>query len=222
MIDLYYANSGNSLRALVALEEAALEYRGHVVDLAAKEHKASPFLAMNPFGLVPVAVISDGPSGKPVTLTQSGAILLYAAERTGRLVPSDPCERLAMLEWCLFAASDASPASAILRYMTNGVPSLSQSGRTFLEERLLRLMGGVERHLASSGDYLLSAVSMADLALFPVVLMRRSLLHAAGDTPRLLRWAERVGARPSIVRAVALCDVTAAYTRESPTIAGPT
>lgn len=218
MIDLYYANSGNSLRAVIALEEAELEYRGHLLDLSAKEHKRASFLAIHPFGLVPVALLSDGTGGKPVTLSQSCAILLYAAEHTERLVPSDPVERLAMLEWCLFATSDASPASAIIRYMTKGVPDLPVSGRAFLEGRFLRLMGAVERHLASHGDYLLRDVSMADLALFPVVWMRRRMLEAVRDMPHLLRWADRIAERPSVARATARCDV-GGLALDSPTLA---
>ncbi|MBM3394104.1 MAG: glutathione S-transferase, partial [Betaproteobacteria bacterium] len=83
MIDLYLAGTGNGLRASVALEEAGLPYRAHKVDLAKGEQRSVDFLKMNPAGLIPVIVDSEGPGGKPLTLSQSGAIVLYVAEKSG-------------------------------------------------------------------------------------------------------------------------------------------
>jgi GST-like protein len=203
MIDLYYADTGNSVRAAIALEECELAYRRHIVDMAKREHKTPEFLKLNPFGLVPAMVDHDGPGGERIVLTQSGAIMLYAAEKAGRFLPSNLAQRAVVLQWCMMAVSDASPASALLKYMTTQIPDLTPSSRRFLEERFLGFMSGVEHHLASTGrDYLVGEISLADLALFPVVRMRRSMLEqTAQDFGHLLRWADRLAARPAVIRA---------------------
>jgi GST-like protein len=204
MIDLYFANSGNSLRAVIALEECGLPYRGHKIDLQKREQKSPEFLKLNPFGVVPAMYDSDGPGGRPVTLTQSGAIMLYATEKAGRFMPEDPVRRLAALQWFMMAVSDASPANAIILYMGNNVPDLSEGGRAYLQNRFLDLMRGVEAHLAQGErSYLAEEISIADLALFPIVRIRRAMIEAAGGFPNLLRWFDHIGARPAIARAIA-------------------
>jgi len=202
MIELYYSDTGNSMRAAMALEECGLAYRRHRVDVQRREHKSPSYLALNPFGLVPLIVDDDGPEGRSITLAQSGAILLYAAEKTARFLPEDPAARYQALQWCMMAVSDANPASAIINYMNNNVADLSQAGRDYLKGRFLGLMRGVESGLASSGrEYLVGEISIADLALFPVVRMRRPMIEEAGDLPHLLHWADRIAARPAVLRA---------------------
>jgi GSH-dependent disulfide-bond oxidoreductase len=202
MIDLYYSDSGNSMRAVMALEECGFAYRQHRLDLQRGDHEAPEYLKLNPFGLVPLMVDDGGPGCQPITLAQSGAILLYAAERSRRFLPADPALRYQAMQWCLMAVSDAAPANAIINYMNHNVPDLSQTGRDYLMGRFVRLMRGVEAQLASSGqDYLTGELSIADLALFPVVRMRRTMLEEIGDLPYLLRWADRLAARPAVLRA---------------------
>src|ERR1700687_3849688 len=111
MIDLYLAPTANGLRATVALEETGLPYRAHPVDLAKGEQRSPEFLKLNPAGLIPVIVDDEGPGGKPLTLSQSGAIVLYAAEKSGKLLPRDPVRRAVALQWLMQAASDISGSS---------------------------------------------------------------------------------------------------------------
>jgi GST-like protein len=99
MIDLYLAPTANGLRASVALEEAGLAYRAHKVDLAKGEQRAPEFLKLNPAGAIPVIVDSDGPGGKPLTLSQSGAIILYVADKCGKFLPKDAARRAIALQW---------------------------------------------------------------------------------------------------------------------------
>ena len=93
MIDLYAAGTSNGMRARIALEECGLPYKLNFVDLAKGEHKTPQFLAMNPNGQIPVIVDHEGPGGKPLTLSQSTAILLYCAEKSGKFLPKDPAAR---------------------------------------------------------------------------------------------------------------------------------
>src|SRR5882672_9145220 len=109
MIDLYAAATSNGIRARMALEECGLPYTLHPIALEKGEHKTPQFLALNPMGQIPVLVDSEGPGGKPLTLSQSTAILLYAAEKSGRHLPKDPAARPAMLQALMSASTDVTP-----------------------------------------------------------------------------------------------------------------
>ena len=93
MIDLYAAGTSNGMRARIALEECGLPYKLNFIDLAKGENRTPQLLAMNPNGQIPVIVDHDGPGGKPLTLSQSSAILLYCAEKSGKFLPGDPAAR---------------------------------------------------------------------------------------------------------------------------------
>src|SRR5262245_1162749 len=109
MIDLYAAGTSNGMRARIALEECGLKYDFHPIDLMKGEHKTPQFLALNPFGQIPVMKDSEGPGGKPITLHQSSAILMYCAEKTGKFLPKDPAARAAFLEAYMSASTDTTP-----------------------------------------------------------------------------------------------------------------
>lgn len=124
MIELYSFGTGNGRRASIALEECGLPYVAHKVDIARGEHKAPAFLAINPVGRIPVIVDPDGPSGSTITINDSGAILLYCAEKSGRFIPSDPVRRMAALRWTFHAESDAGEPIAGL-FRLSRLPDLS-------------------------------------------------------------------------------------------------
>src|SRR5258708_8485832 len=109
MIDLYAAGTSNGMRARIALEECGLAYTLHPIDLMKGEQRAANFLAMNPNGQIPVIVDHDGPGGKAVTLSQSTAILLYCAEKSGKFIPKDPAARPAVLQALMNASTDITP-----------------------------------------------------------------------------------------------------------------
>ena len=104
MIDLYTASTSNGRRAAIILEECGLPYRVHQYDLMKGEHKNPEFAAIAPGGSIPVIVDSDGPGGMPFTLAQSCAILLYAAEKTGKFMPRNAANRALALQWLMQAA----------------------------------------------------------------------------------------------------------------------
>ncbi|MEP7084872.1 MAG: glutathione S-transferase N-terminal domain-containing protein [Betaproteobacteria bacterium] len=116
MIELYTGNSSNGQRAAIILEECGLEYRVHKYDLLAGEHRNPEFAAIAPGGAIPVIVDSDGPGGLPLTLAQSCAIILYAAEKTGKFMPRQFAARAMAWQWLLHAATDVSSSSACIFY----------------------------------------------------------------------------------------------------------
>ncbi|MCW5774794.1 MAG: glutathione S-transferase N-terminal domain-containing protein, partial [Rhodospirillaceae bacterium] len=106
MIDLYAAGTSNGMRARIMLEECGVPYTLHPIDLMKGEQRSPEFLARNPWGQIPVIVDQDGPGGKPVTLSQSVAIMIYLAEKTGKFMPKDPAKRPAFWQALINAASD--------------------------------------------------------------------------------------------------------------------
>jgi len=199
MIDLYLAGTANGLRAAVALEECELPYRAHAVDLAKGEQRTAEFLKLNPAGLIPVIVDSEGPGGKPFTLSQSGAILLYAAEKSGRFMPRDPAQRAIALQWVLQAASDIATSSNAVFVAENLLPEKTAANLELFKKRLLTAFAACDRRLEAN-EYLAGELSVADLLLYPNFAVRKPLLDHAGGYPHLQRWGAAMGARPGVAR----------------------
>ena len=199
MIDLYVAGTANGLRASVALEEAGLPYRAHKVDLAKGEQRSPEFLKLNPAGLIPVIVDDDGPGGKPLTLSQSGAILLYAAEKSGKLLPKDGARRAVALQWLLQAASDISGASNAVFHVDTKVPEKSAANLDYFKKRLVDFFAVCDRRLAGR-EFLADELSVADLMLYPNFALRKPLLDEAGGLANLQRWGATMAAREAVAR----------------------
>lgn len=201
MIELYFAPTANGLRATVALEETALPYRVHALDLYKGEQHAPEFRRINPAGLIPVIVDPDGPGGKPITVSQSGAIILYCAEKAGRLIPADNARRALAIQWFMQAASDISGASMTVFRLENTAPDKSSANVDYFRKRLRDAFLDCDRALESN-EYLAGELSVADLMLYPSYALRKSLLDEAGGYDNLRKWGERMAARPAIERAM--------------------
>ena len=197
MIDLYLAGTANGLRASVALEEAGLPYRVHKVDLAKGEHRTPEFLKLNPAGLIPVIVDQDGPGGKPLTLSQSGAIILYVAEKAGRFLPKDAVRRAMAWQWFAQGLSDVAATSGALFRVENSVPEKIAGNTDYFKKRLLGFFAVCDTHLAGR-DFLADEFSVAELMLFPNFALRKSLIDEAGGFANLQRWGAAVGSRPGM------------------------
>lgn len=202
MLDLYTFQTSNGQRAAIMLEECALPYRVHSVDLAKGEQRQEAFLRLNPAGMIPVLVDSDGPGGAPLVLAQSGAILLYLAAKAGRLLPAEPRARAEALQWLFFAVTDCAGASGAIYYNSARVPEKSPANVQFYEEKLLACLRLADTQL-SGRDALAGEYSVADIALFPLAAVRRKLVERAGGMPNLLRWLDAVGQRSAVVRGLA-------------------
>lgn len=199
MIDLYLAPTANGLRASVALEEAGLPYRAHKVDLTKGEQRTPEFLKLNPAGLVPVIVDQEGPGGKPLTLSQSGAIVLYAAEKSGKLLSRDPARRALTLQWVLQAASDISGTSNTVFQTELRAPEKNAANLEYFKKRLVDFFAVCDRQLEGK-EFLAGELSVADLMLYPNFATRKPLLDEAGGLANLQRWGAAMAARPGVAR----------------------
>jgi GST-like protein len=197
MIDLYLAPTANGLRASVILEECGLPYQAHKIDLAKGEHRTPEFLKLNPAAQIPVIVDHEGPGGKPLTLAQSGAIILYCAEKAGKFLPGDPAKRAAALQWFMQAATDVAPASGAIFQLEMVAPEKNEAITNHFRKRFLNFLSVCDRRLADY-EYLAGELTVADFQLYPNYSVRKALIDGAGGFANLHRWAAALAARPGV------------------------
>ena len=205
MIDLYFAPTANGLRASVALEEAGLPFSLHRLNLYKGEQNTPEFRKINPAGLIPVIVDTDGPDGKTCTVNQSGAIVIYCADKSGKFLPKNAATRALAMQWFLQAASDISGASMTVFRLENTAPEKSVANVDYFTKRLLDSFLACDQALEGK-DYLAGELSIADLMLYPSFALRRSLIDEAGGYDNLRRWGDAMALRPGIKRGMGYQD----------------
>ena len=202
MIDLYAAGTSNGMRARIVLEECGLPYTFHPVDLMAGGNRTPEFLAMNPNGQIPVIVDSDGPGGKPVTLSQSMAILMYCAEKAGKFLPTDPAVRPAFLQALMSAATDIGPTLGTIFGISRSKEPHKPTQEMF-EARWKGYFKVWDDRLAKQKCCVGDEVTIVDFALYGAWARAKGVLpHCCAGYPNLDRWAAEMAARPAIVRAL--------------------
>lgn len=196
MIDLYTAATPNGWKASIALEEMALPYRVIPVDLVAGEQKKADFLALNPNGRIPVIVDRDAGD---FTVFESGAILLWLAEKSGRFLPAEPKARSIVLQWLFFQVGGVGPmqgqATVFYRYAEEKIPYAIE--RYQRESR--RLFEVCDRRLAEE-EFLAGEYSIADMATWPWVITHGWSGVSLDGLDNLQRWLAAVGDRPAVQR----------------------
>ncbi len=196
---MFYYTSPNARKVLIMLEEVGLPYAVRWVDLTNGEQFAPDFLRVSPNGKVPAIVDHDGPGGRPVALFESGAILLYLAEKTGRLLPADPLARCEVLKWLFWQTSSQGP---LLGQAAHFVSHAARRGiaDAYAVERYRgeahRLYGVLDRQLAGR-EYVAGDYSIADIACFPWVRVARGQGVDVAEFRHVVRWSECVAARPA-------------------------
>ncbi len=205
MIDLYTAaNAPNAQKVSIMLEEAALPYALHALDFAANEHRSAAYLAVNPNGKVPAIVDREGPDGVPLTLTESGAILVYLAEKSGRLLARDGAARACTLQWLMFQMSAIGPTFHDGYYFLALAPERMPGAIDYFMAEITRVLGVLDARLATTA-YLAGDYSIADVATYPWIAAA-----TGGGVPgieklaSLRRWFADVGGRPAVQRGMAV------------------
>lgn len=207
MIDLYTWTTPNGRKISIMLEEIGLPYEVVPVDLGAEAQQAPAFLALNPNGKIPVIVDHDVPGG-PLAIFESGAILIHLAERSGKLLPTDVRARALTLQWLMFQMSQVGPMIGQLGHFVNQAPErVPYAIQRFMGESL-RILGVLETAL-SSREHLAGDYSIADIATYPWVEaawkpMVGMMPEQAERLGGVRRWLDRVGARPAVVRGMAI------------------
>ncbi|MEA3062444.1 MAG: GSH-dependent disulfide-bond oxidoreductase [Sphingomonadales bacterium] len=198
MIDLYTAATPNGWKVSIALEELGLPYDLHVIDMAAGEQKQPWFTAINPNGRIP-AIVDRDEGDFPVF--ESGAILLYLAEKTGRLIPADAKGRSIVLQWLMFQMGGVGPmmgqANVFTRYFPEQLPSVIERFRR--EGR--RLFEVLDTHLAAN-EWLAGDYSIADIANWSWVHTHEWSGIPVEGLQHLQRWIDAIAARPAVQKGI--------------------
>jgi GST-like protein len=205
MIDLYYWPTPNGHKIPIMLEECGLAYEVHPIDMLKGEQFAPDYLKINPNNKIPAIVDHDGPGGKPFRVFESGAILIYLAEKTGKFMPADAAGRSEVIQWTIFQVASVGPmfgqCGHFLRYAPEKFPYAIDRYKSETE-RLYRVMNkrlGEVAYLA--GDY-----SIADIATYPWVKINWFHEIDIEAYPHVKRWRDAVGARPAVQKGCALLE----------------
>jgi GSH-dependent disulfide-bond oxidoreductase len=201
MIDLYAAGTSNGMRARIALEECGLAYKLHPIALDKGENKTPQFLALNPNAQIPVIVDHEGPGGKPVTVSQSSAILVYAAEKSGKFMPKDPAARPAFWQAVMSASTDITPTLGSIFQIVRSKDPHGPSADLF-KGRWRQYMKVWDERLARQKYAAGNELTIADFSLFAGYFRCKGLIpELCEGLPNCERWAKEMAARPAIQRA---------------------
>jgi GSH-dependent disulfide-bond oxidoreductase len=220
MIDLYGMTSPNVRKVFIALEELELPYEFHHVRVLQGDQFKPEFTRLNPNSKVPVIVDREGPNGAPYTVFESGAILLYLADKTGRLLPSEMAAKHTALQWLMIQMANVGPMLGQLNHFRMYAPPGNEYSLKRYETETIRLYDLLNQRLAEF-EYLAGAeYSVADIATFPWGLYHSNHGFDWAERPHLKRWCDTIGARPAVVRALA--KVAAIEPADAKTMEGAT
>jgi GST-like protein len=210
MIDLYHWPTPNGHKITIFLQEAGLDYRSHLVDIRKGDQFKPEFLAISPNNRMP-AIVDTAPAdgGGPVSLFESGAILLYLAEKTGKFIPKDLRGRAEVLQWLFWQVGGLGPMAGQNGHFSNYAAEKIPYAIDRYVKETNRLYGVMNKRLANrpflAGDY-----SIADMACYPWIVPHERHGQRLADFPHLQRWFEKIKARPAVAKVYA--GVQSTYT----------
>ena len=202
MIDLYAFATPNSIKVPIALEELGAAYTYHPVNIRQAEQKLPAFLGLNPNGKVPVIVDPDGPDGKPITITESAAILIYLAKKFGKLIPTTETGKVRMFEWLFFHAAGLGPAFGQSGYFQKLAPEEIPAAIDRFQGEAKRTLKVLDGRLAEAEYLAGSDYSIADIASFGWIWRREFAGVDLEEAPHVARWYAAIEARSPTVRAI--------------------
>lgn len=200
MIDLYFAPTPNGLKAKLFLEEAQLPYRIVPVSLSKGEQFKPEFLAISPNNKIP-AIVDHAPAGggEPLQLFESGAILLYLAEKIGRFIPQDIRGRTEVLQWLFWQMAGLGPMAGQIGHFNVYAPEKVPYAIDRYTRETSRLYGVLDRHLADR-PFIVGELSIADIACYPWIVPHEAHGQNLAEFPQLKRWFESMATRPATMR----------------------
>jgi len=223
MITLYGMGSPNVVKVYIALEEAGLAYEVKPVDVFTGKQFDDTFLKLNPNAKVPVIVDPEGPGGKPYTCFESGAILLYIADKTGKLLPTDKAARFDAIQWLMTQMSTVGPMFGQFVHFMRFAPAGNDYSKSRYLTQAVRVTEVIEQRLASNTYLAGNEYSVADIATHPWLRNVPALLGAdiAAKFPNVTRWVKAIDERPAVKQALAKVDAVRAATTPFDKAAAP-
>jgi GST-like protein len=204
-IELYTFDTPNGRKISVALEEMGLPYRVHVVDITKGEQFDPAFQKISPSNKIPAIVDTDGPGRRPISVFESGAILIYLAEKTGKFWPAEPAAHVATLEWLMFQMGNFGPVPGQVHHF---IALEDETDRRYGLERFMeqtrRLYAVMDRRLADSEFFAGAEITIADFAIVGWAWRHPRHKVDLADFPNVQRWYQAMMARPGVARGFAV------------------
>jgi GSH-dependent disulfide-bond oxidoreductase len=202
MIDLYTWPTPNSHKVTIMLEECKLAYAVHAIDIGAGDQMKPDFLKISPNNKIPAIVDHDGPGGKPYSLFESGAILLYLAGKTGKFLGKTDRAKFDTLQWLMFQMGGLGPMLGQTHHFRIYAPEKIEYAVNRYTNEAKRLYGVVEKRLSSNAFIAGKEYTVADMAIWPWLRSWQNQGVEISDYPALKAWFEKIEVRPAVKRAV--------------------
>jgi len=203
-IELYTWGTPNGRKVSVMLEECALPYRVHKIDIGKGDQFKPEFVKISPNSKIPAIVDPDGPGGGPFPLFESGAILIYLAEKTGRFCPSEPRARHVTYQWLMFQMGGVGPMFGQAHHFMRFAPEKIAYAIQRYGKETKRLYGVMDRRLGEAAYLGGADYTIADVATFPWVARHEWHGVALAEFPNVKRWFEAIAARPAVAKGMAV------------------
>jgi GST-like protein len=199
MIDLYSWKTSNGKKASIMLEECGLEYTIHPINIGQDDQFTAEFSAINPNSKIPAIIDQDGPDGKPYTVIESGAILMYLAEKTGNFMPEEMAARYEVIQWLMFQMGGIGPIFGQVHHFKRAAKEQVPYAINRYYTECRRLYEVVDGRLEGR-EYLAGDISIADFATLPWVFRFDWQEVDLNDFPNVKRWYDKLMARPALAR----------------------
>lgn len=203
LLDLYYWPTPNGWKVSIMLEETEIPYNVIPVDISAGDQFKPEFLEISPNNKMPVIVDRDSPDGNPIALFESGAILLYLADKTGRFIPSSFRDRYTVVQWLMFQMGGVGPMLGQAHHFRQYAPETIPYAIDRYTNEATRLYRVLDKQLAQA-KYVAGDYSIADMAIFPWIVPYERQGQNLADYPNLKRWFDTINERPAVQRGLAL------------------
>ena len=205
VIDLYTWATPNGRKASIMLEELALPYTVHEVDISKGEQHEPAFLAISPNNRIPAIVDPQGPGGKPMSLFESGAILVYLAEKTGSaLLPASGVDRYVTMQWLMWQMGGLGPMVGQAHHFLFNPKEVVPYGQKRYHDETKRLYGVLDRRLADAEYMAGGFYSVADIASYPWIARFERHQVDLAEFPNVKRWFDAIGERPAVQKGMAV------------------
>jgi GST-like protein len=202
MIDVYFWPTPNGYKVTIFCEEAGVPYRLVPVNIGKGDQFAPEFLDISPNNKMPAIVDPDGPGGEPISIFESGAILLYLAEKTGRFLPSEPRKRWATIEWLMFQMGTVGPMLGQTHHFRMYAPETLEYAIDRYTNEAARIYSVLDRRLENTAYVAGDEYTIADMAIYPWLAPYKRQGQDLDDYPNVRRWFDELKERPALRRGI--------------------
>ncbi len=203
MYDIYNWPTSNGRKINIAVEELEVEYKIHPIAIGKGDQFSAEFTELNPNQKIPAVIDQDGPDGQPYTMFESGAILMYLAEKHGKLIPTDMTKRYEVIQWLMFQMAGVGPNLGQTHHFRRAAPEKVPYAIERFTNETRRLWGVMDKRLEDRDWLAADEFSIADIAVFPWAMRHEWQGISLDEFPNMKRWYEIVESRPGVKRGLA-------------------